>query len=347
MASLTPTDTRDASPPVSKHARRVVEIIESLSNDHYANGVRTATIPDVDSETWNELERLGYEEAREHRLIILGLNTTSTRMSSPHRARRPCTRASDPSFAQSITFNSPQAVKISLSSITGQSCSRAALLTSPRTSSSTRAPGTYWNKHLVIGECGWAQSASALAKKAEGWLEELDVVLSMHLHLQATRGATPEDPPPELYRIKSRGEVLSAARTPLSAVTFEGHTWAKAIEKISLTLYHCEYETETYDLTPAPPGDTSRAAALEKAQSAVTSYLRSELTKCMTEERFQQCFTPEKPFALGWDNFYRESERGLFTEAYRRYERWAWTAISASAALSGGGEEETKSSRSA
>ncbi|KAJ7465800.1 hypothetical protein B0H11DRAFT_2197721 [Mycena galericulata] len=262
-------------------------------------------------------------------------------MSSPHRARRPCTRASDPSFAQSITSNSPQAVKISLSSITGQSCSRAALLTSPRTSSSTREPGTYWNKHLVIGECGWAQSASALAKKAEGWLEEPDVVLSMHLHLQATRCATPEDPPPELYRIKSRGEVLSAALTPLSAVTFEGHTWAEAIENISLTLYQCEYETETYDLTPAPPGDASRAAALEKAQSAVTSYLRSELTKCVTEERLQRCFTPEKPFALGWDNFYRDIEWGLFTEAYRRYERWAWTAISASAALSGGGEEET------
>ncbi|KAJ7479811.1 hypothetical protein FB451DRAFT_1449145 [Mycena latifolia] len=283
--------------------------------DDLGTGVRTIKIQDVSREVWDVLERRGYEEAN-YRLEYYSDSRTvvASRQTSIHGAYKHLFRPfQDIAWADELgDYNVAYNTTI-------QRYSPWAYLT-PDFSFS------HWprNKNFLILECGWAQSSAEVAAKTEAWLTVPDTVLAIHLDIQGAKSTRRATGPEPGYTMKGWAD-FHKARAPLSPVVFEGHTWSAGIDKIVMTIYHREYPTETFDITPAPAGDAQRADARAAAQARVDSYLGAELAEFMTPARFAEVFSEARPFSLEWGQFYERLDVAVQKEAFDRYRTWAWS----------------------
>ncbi|KAJ7436221.1 hypothetical protein FB451DRAFT_1571143 [Mycena latifolia] len=283
-------DPEILSPEVLQCMNRVMGEYHRI--DYLGTGVRSIKIPDVSREAFEALEQRGYEEGN-YRLEYYSDSrvVVASRQSNIHVAYQHLFH----SLQDIARVDKDYRVRYNT---TIQRHSPWAYLT-PDLSI------LYWplRKHFLILECGWAQSSAEGAKSTR-------------------REASPEAG----YTMKRWADIdFLEARTPLSPVVFEDHTWSAGIDKIVMTIYHREHTTETFDVTPVPAGDALRADALAAAQNRINSYLGSQLIEFMTRERFKKLFSEEQPFGLDWDDFYEELDSEIQSEAFDRYRTWAWS----------------------
>lgn len=172
-------------------------------------------------------------------------------------------------------------------------------------------------KYLLLMECAWSQPWKDVNKKALLFLKRKDVRAVVVICIDAQAGTTgsPGVPPPANHQIATAQD-FAGAREPLSDVVFQGTIWARGIKKITVHLYQREYEKKSYDITPGADG-------LDDAQEKIASFFLNFLARTLGKEQLSKVFTPDDPFFVDWDEFYRAIDNALVAAGLDRYKDWA------------------------
>ncbi|KAJ7285584.1 hypothetical protein C8J57DRAFT_1285236 [Mycena rebaudengoi] len=179
----------------------------------------------------------------------------------------------------------------------------------------------------IIIECAVAQTADALWKKAEDWVQALDVHLVIAINVSIEDVSTPSGPK---AKTKLTMKDLDESELPTyGPITIDGRIWRGKLRQILVRLYFptdeadyglgAEFKTVEFDITPAD--DAENTDALDKALDEISDCLSSVTLDLVTQTVFETCFPTNVPFDLKWDDFYKSFARGLRLNALHRYNR--------------------------
>ncbi|KAJ7616157.1 hypothetical protein DFH06DRAFT_1239292 [Mycena polygramma] len=182
-------------------------------------------------------------------------------------------------------------------------------------------PDPNHSERLMIIECAVGQKPEYLREKVAMWRTHPQVLMVIALDIKsAAPFVPPTTRPVEGAHHWSSEEIRALEREPHGTVVFHDHCWAQEIETLTVSLYQGEW-TKSYDLTPAPAGDTAREERLKSDQVRCTQQISRAAAFMVGNDHFNACFA-QKPFDLRWDLVYRDLRYAQCELAFRRYSSW-------------------------